>query len=314
MITSLRTGFLAAAAAMTVASTTHGPITVRPTAAVSGREIRLRDISDAKGVVGDIILGAAALPGRSCTFAPGDIRLRLRAAHIDPKVAAIPAEVTVTTGGSAVSGNVLVTVAEAAIRKGLPWPKEDVQIEATSVPALPALHGTPVLVAGNPALRSAQTTVVPVTVSLADGSEAKTVEVTFRVKIFAITVVAAKPIAFHAVIGSEDVTLARVELGGDRIIAAPEAVIGQRAVNALPAGRKLTPRDIEDAPVVATNTEVTVRVNAGGAEVTSTGTTREEGRLGQMIRVHLAGNSTTYSPGRDIHARVADAQTVIVED
>jgi flagella basal body P-ring formation protein FlgA len=146
------------------------------------------------------------------------------------------------------------------------------------------------------------------------GAETVTGTTALRVTVLAKAVVAARPITRHAVIGPEDVTLARVEMGGEAAIATPADVIGKRAVNALPAGRRLAASDIEEAPVLAANARVTVRVVSGAVEVTATGTAREEGRVGQSIRVRLDADPNRPGPAREVRARVADAQTVIVEE
>lgn len=289
-------------------------VTVRSEATVTGRGIRLRDISDATGALGDIVLGAAALPGRTCTITPGEIRLRLRAARASVPMdrVSFPAAVRVTTVGGAVAGDALSTAAIEAVRKALPFPAEDVTIEPVSVPRLPALRGTPVVAAGAPVLRSAKTATVPLT--LTAGGETRTVEVTLRIKVTAPGVVTARPIARHAVITAEDVTLAKVETGGAPILASVADVIGKRALRSLPSGRPLAAADAEYAPVLLANAPVTLRVTSGALEIRTAGITREDGRIGQIIRVRVANDPNRPGPGREIRARVVDSQTVVVEN
>ena len=50
-----------------------------------------------------------------------------------------------------------------------------------------------------------------------------------------------------------------------------DSPIGKRAAKSLPAGRSLAASDIEEMPPLANNAPVTVRVVAGGVEVTTTG-------------------------------------------
>lgn len=291
-------------------------IVVRPTATVSGREIRLRDISDASGTLGDLVVAAAALPGRSCLVSRADIRLRLRAARVNLDQLSIDGPVTVTTQGAAVSGAVLVDPAIAALRKVLPWPAEDVTIEPVSVPRLPTLPGdqVPTARAGAPVLRSARSAVVPVTLTATAGSrtETRTVEVALRITVRQWAVVAARPIARHVVLGPEDVILARVEVGAQPALLSVADAIGKRAASSVLSGRPLVKTDLEDAPVVAANAPVAVRVLFGGVEVATTGTTREEGCVGQTIRVRLDPSPDRPGPVREVRARVADAQTVVV--
>ncbi len=290
-------------------------ITVRTEASVAGRTVRLRDIAPfANGTLGDVTLGAAALPGRSCKITAGEIRLRVRAAGHNPNALSLPPAVTVTTTGGVTGGSApLIKVATEAVRKALPWPAADVTIEPAFVPSLPTFRGsgTPTVTAGAPVLRSSRTAVVPVTVAL--GSETRTVDVTLRLKVTALAVVAARPIARHAVVGPEDVTLARVEVSGTGAALANVAdAVGKRAVSSLPAGRRLSKSDIEEAPVLLANARVTVRVVAGLVEVTTTGTAAEEGRIGQVIRVRLLPDPTRPGPARVVRGRVESADTVIV--
>lgn len=73
-------------------------VNVRAAASVSGRVIRLRDVAEnVSGPLGDVTLGAAPLPGRSCLVSAGEIRYRVRAAGFDPAALSLPASVKVTT-------------------------------------------------------------------------------------------------------------------------------------------------------------------------------------------------------------------------
>ena len=293
-------------------------VTVRTEATVAGREIRLRDVSDATGAVGDTVLGAAPLPGRSCVLSAGEIRLRLRAAKADLARFILPPAVTVSASRGADAAGGIIAAATDALRRALPGPAEDVLLEPVSAPRLPALRAgqTAIVVAGAPVLRSARSAVVPVTVSVAGATagEARTVEVAFRVRSFTRAVVAARSIARHAVIYPEDVALSRVEVGGAAFVGSVEAVVGRRAARAVPGGKSLNPADIEEAPVVAAQAAVTVRVVFGDVEVVARGVTCEEGRVGQTIRVRLAPDAKTPGPDRVVRARVADALNVIVGD
>jgi len=213
-----------------------------------------------------------------------------------------------------------------AVRKVLPWPAEDVTIEPTFVPVLPALRGGekggPLLIsAGVPVLRSSRTAVVPVTVTASgSGGESRTVEVTLRLKVQTTAVVAARAVSRHAVVGPEDVALARVELAGGNAaspaLANVDEVIGKRAARTLLAGRPVTKADVEEAPVFEANARVTVRVLSGAVEITASGTALEEGRPGQMVRVRLLADKTSNvaSTGKTVRARVESADTVIVDE
>jgi len=73
---------------------------------VSGRTIRLRDVAEsATGALADVTLGASALPGRSCTLTAGEIRLRVRAARLDPGVLSLPPVITVRTAAGPLTPN-----------------------------------------------------------------------------------------------------------------------------------------------------------------------------------------------------------------
>ena len=304
------------ALAVATAAIAAPKITVRSEASVSDRAIRLRDIApSATGPLGNVTLGAAALPGRSCKITAGEIRLRVRAEGQNPDVLVLPPAVTVTTtsvGTVKGMGNALVTAATEAVRKALPWPAGDVTLEPAFVPSLPIFRssGTPIITAGAPVLRSSRTAVVPVSVAL--GMEARTVEVTLRIKVTALAVVAVRPIPRHALVSSEDVTLARVEVSGTGALANVADVVGKRAVSSLPAGRRLSQSDVEEAPVLLANARVTVRVVAGMVEITTAGTACEEGRLGQMIRVRLLPDPAKPGPTRILRGRVESSDTVIV--
>lgn len=289
--------------------------TVRPVATVTGREIRLRDVSDATGALGDLVIGAAAVPGRSCVLTAGEIRLRLRAARLDSSQAVLPPAVTVRTVGGALPGDALVAAAVEAVRKALPWPESDVVIEPVGVPRMPALRGgIPILIPGTPVLRSAASAVVPVTVSIAGApeTETRTVEVGLRLRVSGMAVVAARPIARHAVIAPEDVTLARVELSGGAALGSVAEVVGKRAENRLPAGRRLAAADVAEAPIIDAGAKVTVRVVTGAVEIATSGTAREEGRRDQTIRIRLTADPSRAA--REVRARVLDPTTVLIEE
>lgn len=303
---------LSALAASSATLAAQAPIiVVQPAATVADRTIRLRDVSNATGALGEIVLGAAALPGRSCVLSAGEIRLRLRGARANVPLdhVSVPASVTVTTRASSasVAGEALVKAAVDAVRKALPFPADDVVIDPVSVPTLPAFRtdGPLIISAGTPTLRSSRSASVPVTVLA--GEETRTVTIGLRVTVSTLAVVAVKALAARTVIGPNDVIVSKATMSGAPLAARVEDVIGKRTLRWVPAGRPVALADIEDNPILAAQTEVTVRVAAGDVEITTLGTTREEGRIGQIIRVKLSSN-------RDVRARVADARTVVVEE
>jgi len=307
--------FSAAAAA---APPLVGKVIVRPAVTVAGRAIRLRDVADnVSGPLANVTLGAAALPGRACILSAGEIRLRVRAAGFDPAVLALPSSVVVSTEAApSLAGNALVQAATEAVKKALPWPAGDVTMEPSSVPALPvfgANGGLLLIAAGAPVFRTSRTAVVPVTLTASASGEARTVSVALRIRVETLAVVAVRPVARHAVVGADDVALTKVELIGDgKAFANVADVVGKRTNRSLIAGRAVAASDVEEAPVVGANTRVTVRVASGIVEVTTSGTTCEEGCMGQTIRVRLAGENGGTS--RTVRARVDSADTVIIEN
>jgi hypothetical protein len=217
------------------------------------------------------VLAAAALPGRACTLSAGEIRLRLRASRVDLKRVTVPPVVTVTTRAAAAAAAATTPSGgggpsrrrrpDRGRRVGRPEGAIGVARGGrgaragfgTGPAAAVGRRGRAGFTAGTPVPRSFRTITVPVALS-AGGAPARTLNVAFRVRTWATVVVAARPIARHAVLGAADVTTARIELtNGDPSAREtdPAKLIGRRAVKPLLAGRPVAGGDVEDAPVVA---------------------------------------------------------------
>jgi len=182
-------------------------------------------------------------------------------------------------------------------------------------PVIPHARGVEVEGAGVPVLRASLAareihgTSVPVRVEVLNGSGEviRTLHLVARVRVFAEAAVAARDIARGDSLAAGDIVMKRVEVGGvRRYYTSPEGLAGVWAKTAIRAGTVLRASNIRPVPAVRRGDRVTIRAVVGSVEASSEGIARQDGGLGECIRVY---NEMTRSTAL---CRILDSHTVQV--
>ncbi len=137
------------------------------------------------------------------------------------------------------------------------------------------------------------------------GEIVRRLHVTAHVRVYAKAVVVSRDIARGDSIGSGDMEVKRMEVGGVKeYYVDPEALVGARAKTAIRAGNILRRTVVLANPLVRKGDRVTLKAAAGSVEVTAQGIARSDGAKGDTIRVYNELSRTT------VYCTVIDSRTV----
>jgi flagella basal body P-ring formation protein FlgA len=302
------------------ASTPGVTVVVREATDVAGQEFTLGQIadvaSDDKALAAQISavkVGTSPLAGLSRSIEPGDIILKLRASRIDPKLIDLkcPTRVRITRAGAEIPAEEMIQAAVAKVtdeRKAL---GDGATIEAA--PLVGRWFTAPGKREYKAAVSRGSLETGPVVVNvttLVDGNPVKSVDVTVRIKRMVAALRVRRPLAPHAVLTADDLTLGTTEYlpGAPIPVADLQAVIGKRTTKQLAMGDILSETSVELAPVIQAGQQITLEVVVGGIRLLSSATARQAGALGQTIRVY---SNQTH---KEFTATVVDGKTVRVEE
>lgn len=293
-------------------------VELRSEALVRGPEIRLQEIAEIQSAdpetsrrLGAIGVGRAPLPGLSRTL---DLAyLKARVALREPEAGALlyqgPAAVQVTTASRRLTGAEQVEAVRRELLALRAAPGGELSVQAATLP--PDL----VLPAGEPELRvrlspgaERGSGVVSATLEAwVDGSLARTVSVPVRVAVLEEVLVAARTLPRQQPLTAADVRVERRSLRpGQEPLREPAAAVGQRARRTIAQGESLLVPMLERPPAVRRGQRVLLTVEGRGLKAVARGEAREDGSVGQLIRVK------NLASGREIYGRVAGDQDVRV--
>lgn len=308
-------------AAVPSGATPDVTVKVRDASDVAGDHFTLGEIADISSSgtdkayaaeVAGIVVGTSPLPGQERLLLTGDIRVRIRFNHLDPKRIRViaPPMVHVRRAGTEVPVNDLVQAATdklLAERKKL---DDGATVEPMQLPR-PGFTG-----AGKREYQAVVErgslergpVVMQVTV-MVDGAPVRTVEIPFRIKRGIPALMAKHALAPHVILTADDVTLGTVDAAsvtGDPLTDV-QAVVGKRTARQIAQGGVLTESCVELAPVITSGAQITLEFVSGGIHLKTTAIARTAGAVGQTIRV-------TTDTHKDFSAVVVDATTARVED
>lgn len=142
-----------------------------------------------------------------------------------------------------------------------------------------------------------------------DGYLYQTVWQTFAVELWAEVPALVRDVTRGELLGPELVELRRVQLEGDAITGALDAsaLSGAVALRDLPRGSAITSRDVRRAQLVTNGEPVTLEVRKGGITARSTCICRQDGALGDKVKV------ATNDKSRELNAQVVGRALVRIE-
>lgn len=295
-------------------------VVVRENVDVAGAEFTLGQIAEVTGAdkmlatqVSCVRVGTSPLAGLSRSIEQGDIIIKLRASHIDPKRIDLkcPARVRITRAGAEISAEEMIQAAIAKVTEGRKAIGDGATLEALPLAgrwfSVPGKREYKAVVSRG----SVESGPVIVNVTtMVDGNPVKSVDVTVKIKRMVPTLRARRPLAPHTLLTADDLTLGTTEYlpGAPLPVADLQAVIGKRTTRQLAMGDLIAETSVELAPVMQAGQQVTLELVIGGIRLLSPATTRQAGALGQTIRVY---SNDTH---KEFTATVVDGKTVRVEE
>ena len=284
-------------------------VAYRAESTVNGPVVRLGDIAEIRSKdpalaqrLGAIEVGRSPLPGLSRILDPAYIQARLRLERVDPSAIVFdtPPSITVLAASQRVGGEELLETVRKHILSARRADAMDLAIQATAPPrdlVLPT--GSLILkVRGAPA-PDGTGTAAPLVEAWVDGTLVRTVSVPVRLSALFDVLVASHPIAQRALIGPEDVRVDRREiLAGQEPLREVGAVLGRRAMRNIAPGEPILATLVELPPLVRRGEIVQLLAEGHGLRAATQAEAREEGKLGQTIRVR------NLTSGKEIYGQV----------
>jgi flagella basal body P-ring formation protein FlgA len=150
---------------------------------------------------------------------------------------------------------------------------------------------------------------VPIRLEIYDsGKLLKAMVFTVEVKIFEDVVVTAKKLDRNEKISPDKLVVEYRDVTGftDIYFKSPDQIGNQRTKSIIPKGRILGRSSLEDIPLINQGDKVKIVAEMGGIKVWACGRAREDGRLGEEIKI------TNMDSKKIITARVVDEKTVYI--
>ncbi len=136
----------------------------------------------------------------------------------------------------------------------------------------------------------------------------KNLTVNTRIRTFERIVVSKTKLGRFAVINAEDLELAKLETTNftENTFSSPNEVRGLRTTRLIQPGDVITENLAEALPVIARGGGIDIRFKRGLIEITTPGVARQDGKIGDEIRVKCIETKKSYT------AKVIDENTVLV--
>ncbi len=142
-----------------------------------------------------------------------------------------------------------------------------------------------------------------------NGQHLKTLNVNTRIRTFERIVVSKTRLGRFALVSPEDLQLAKLETTNlaKKTFSMLKELSGLRTTRLIQAGDVITENLVETLPVIARGGGVEIHFKRGLLEITTPGIARQDGKIGDEIRVKCVESKKSYT------AKVIDAKTVLVD-
>ncbi|MHB9110546.1 MAG: flagellar basal body P-ring formation chaperone FlgA [Armatimonadota bacterium] len=281
-------------------------LTLPPRVAIEADEMLLgqiaviTDAGDDAQRLGQVVLGAAPIPGQSRTLTREMIRVRLRQFGFNPETITVdcPPSVLVTRLTTAIKGETMVEIAREWLTQRLaPAAEEKLELTPMRTPAdAQAPTGALTWECAPAGMDAGSLRHVMVTM-LVDGRSAWRGVLSFRLTRYAEVLVARKAIARGETLSEGAVATEWREI--TTVTGAPLRDVaeldGRRAVNSLAQNAVLTLANTEPIPLVKRNDTVHVQAKCGSFIITTVAVALEDGLAGATIRVRNPDTRQEYA-------------------
>jgi flagella basal body P-ring formation protein FlgA len=294
-------------------------IKLHPETILEKETVQLADIAVVSGgktedrqAMAATVVARAPQPGQTRFVGRDYIRIRLKQAGF--KTADIRFEgvqdVRIARQSASLPAEPIRRAVESAIRSRMPWQNEDVRISAIEFDESVRLPTGKLTYRVIPKRHEDYLGQTVLGLHLfVDGQPVRKLWVNARIAVMADVVTVAKPLGKHQHIQLADLTLQRhdlADLGADAIRRMEDAV-GRRTTRMIYPDTVLQTGMIAMPPLVKRGDVVKIVAAAGSMTITATGRVKEQGRIGEMIRVMNTGSK------RIILARVTGPGSVQVD-
>jgi len=278
-----------------------------PSLSVTGAEVTLNDLRavikmDEKAAprLKSAVVAVSPLPGKSRLITREEIARRLRRYGLDSAVLVdCPEAIEVTRSSATVAGEEIIAAGEGLLREQYPVQKgEELIISPITPPRDLIVPVGKVEIVAEAAGSIAGRSLAAITVTvLVEGRLWHRTVVNYRLQLMGDLLVASRDLSRHLRLAAADFRLERRDLLSFRgaPLRAPEEACGRRTTQRVVADTPLTDLCTEPAPLVLKGQEVTVTVLASGVILTAPGIAREDGALGEAVRVRTALSKEDFS-------------------
>ncbi len=283
--------------AMTASAAPELSLTMKTAAVVDRDMVRLSDIADLTGdapelikTLGETVVSNAPEPGQTRFVGIEYVRIRLRQAGYDTDAIAIQgaSDVRISRQSEALPAEQIEAAVVAAIRGHMPWKDETVTITDISFDKDIQLPTGKLTYQVVPKRNEDYLGSTIVALHLfVDGAPYRRLWVNATISVMTDVVVVVKPLGKHQHIQLEDLSVVSRELTDlpSDIVRRPEAALGNRATRMIYPNTVLQASMFDAPPVVDRGDIVKIVANAGPMTITATGMVKQQGCLGEMVRV-----------------------------
>lgn len=232
--------------------------------------------------------GSAPWPGQSIQVDAGQVRLRMKAARLDPAgvVFPEPARVRVKRAAQTVSGQEAADKAKEAVQAA--WQQPDrMECDILRAPQdISIRSGKLELVPQPPTDLRPGILSVPVEVR-ADGKRERTLSVSLRLRVYRQMVTVTQALARGQVVSASDVSLQEKEVAAGCTGALTDIAEAEnmRTRRPIAMGCVLRKADLDVVPLVRRGGPVVIEATAGRVCVRANGLAQQDGVMGEMVKV-----------------------------
>jgi flagellar basal body P-ring formation protein FlgA len=294
-------------------------ITISGKSETDNADVRLGDIADIRNgdpaliqKLQNLVIGAAAFPGRSRNFDEPYIRTRLKQSNVDfaQIVFQSPEIIEVSTKSIEISRKMIEDIVLSFLDNNIPWDKNRVSVKLVQASENLFLPDRPYTYKVIPPIRTRYLGNVPLSVVFeVQGQPSLKAWATVKIGVETDVVVVRKPLDRNQTIEKDDVTVASMDMADlpSNYISAPEDVVGKKTLRTMNPKEVFRTDIVELPPMVRRNDRVSIVAESESLRITAVGEVKESGGKGDRVKV------VNLNSNKEIFARVLDPKTVRVE-